>query len=184
MESESGGSYQFLFVVTPSDEVREQIIAFKKELSEHIGEFSSLDSEPHITIGTITLSISKENMLLDRIQFVCSQTKPFVVELNGFGSFKPHTVYARLSDSSSIRSFMRACEEAAQGLPSKKGWQPKAKNPHMTIGRELGSKFKQSKELFANRLFQARFEVTKLRVMRREVEGRYSIITELPFQGQ
>ncbi len=184
MNSEVTGFFQYLFVITPSPSVREEVIAFKKELSNQIGKFSSLDSEPHITIGTITLSIAKEEALLERIQYVCHYSDPFEVELEGFGSFKPHTVYARLGDSSFIRSFMRACEEATQGLPSKKGWQPKAKNPHMTIGRELGSKFKQSKELFVNRQFQARFKVTNLRVMRREIEGRYSIITELPFQSQ
>ncbi len=175
--------YQYLFVINPDSIVSDQIITFKKELSQAIGEFSSLHSDPHITIGSIILTQLKEDMLLERMQYVCAHAKPFNIALDGFGSFKPHTVYARLADSQKVREFTSTCERSCDGLPSKKGWQPKAKNPHMTIGRELGSKFKQSKELFVNRLFQARFEVTELRVMRRELEGRYSIIKELPFQG-
>ena len=174
--------YQYLFVINPSPEVSEKVIGFKYELESHIGEFSGLHSEPHITIGTITLSELKEEMLLERIQYVCAHTKPFSIELDGFGSFKPHTVYSRLMDSQAIRAFMRACEMASQGLPSKKGWQPKAKNPHMTIGRELGAKFKQAQELFIDQPNSSCFEVDKLRVMRRELEDRYSVISEIQFQ--
>jgi len=173
--------HQYLFGVNPSPEISEKVIGFKHELESHIGEFSSLHSEPHITIGTITLSQLKEEMLLERIQYVCAHTKPFSIALDGFGSFKLHTVYVRLMDSQAVRVFMSACESSCEGLPSKKGWQPKAKNPHLTIGRELGSNFKQSKQLFEDSAYQSRFEVNQLRIMRRELGGKYHLLSEIAF---
>lgn len=182
MSLEFSKQHQYLFVIIPSPEVRDQIVAFKQELLHHIGDYSSLHSEPHITLGTISLNQVKEGELLERIRFVCALSKPFVVNLSGFGKFKPHTVYARLANSDDVRKLMSACQNAVQGLPSKKGWQPKAKNPHLTIGRELGTRFNRAKEIFLERSFDASFEVNHLRVMRRELEGHYQVMLEIPFR--
>ena len=165
--------YQYLFIITPDEKVESEVISLKQELASEIGEFSSLYSKPHITIGTILIDLSQEENLYKRIRYVCSETESFNVKLDGFSYFKAHTIFTKLVEAESTRAFMRACEESTKGLPFKKKWEPKAKNPHLTIGRELGVNYEKAKAMFSEREYESEFEVKHLKVMRRAENAKY-----------
>jgi 2'-5' RNA ligase len=173
--------YQYLFMITLPDEVAAETTAFKKELAEQIGPFMSLESTPHITIGSILVYEHKEDQLLKRIEFLCSQTAPMNIVLDGFSCFKYHTVFARLNQMETTRQLMNDCREAVRGFPSKGGWEPKVRNPHLTIGRELGEHFHTANDLFKDKSFHGSFEANNMTVRKREVEGKYAELTSFPF---
>lgn len=173
--------HQYLFTITLDSEIEAQVIGFKKELFEQIGEFSSMHSRPHITIGTMLIDESKEEALMQLIGGVCQNTQPFQIHFEGFGCFKAHTVFARLGQLQAVRDFMTACEKSTLGFPAKKKWKPKAKNPHLTIGRELAKNYKDAKAFFEEKPFIANSWISALRVQKRPENGTYAVFKELPF---
>lgn len=173
--------HQFLFTIVLEPEMELQVLTFKQELFDQIGEFSSQHSRPHITIGTMLIDESKEEHLLKLIGGVCANTLPFQIHFNGFGCFKAHTVFAKLDQLQAVRDFMTACEKSTLGFPAKKKWKPKAKNPHLTIGRELAKNYPVAKEYFLEKPFVANSLVKGLRVQKRPENGTYAVIGMLPF---
>lgn len=180
--SQSTSIHQYLFTIALESAVEEEVIGFKNELKDQIGEFSSMHSRPHITIGAMLIAENKEEQLLKLLGGVCAHTEPFQIHFNGFGCFKAHTVFARLDQLQAVRDFMTACEQATLGFPAKKKWKPKAKNPHLTIGRELAKNYPIAKAYFENKPYHASSLVSELRVQKRPEKGRYDVHTFLPFQ--
>jgi 2'-5' RNA ligase len=173
--------HQYLFTIILEPELEQQVVHFKKELFEQIGEYSSMRSRPHITIGTMLIDQSKEEHLLKLIGGVCANTVPFQIHFNGFGCFKAHTVFAKLDQLQAVRNFMTACEKSTLGFPAKKKWKPKAKNPHLTVGRELAKNYPLAKEYFLEKPFVSSSWINGLRVQRRPENGTYAVIGMLAF---
>lgn len=176
--------HQYLFTIVLEPEVEKQVLAFKEELFQQIGEFSSQHSRPHITIGTMLIDESKEEHLLKLIGGVCENTFPYQIHFNGFGCFKAHTVFAKLDQLRAVRDFMTACEKSTLGFPAKKKWKPKAKNPHLTIGRELAKNYPIAKDYFLEKPFEASSWIEGLRVQKRPENGTYTVLGMLPFAEQ
>ncbi len=164
---------QYLFTILLEPSIEALIVDLKNELFEHIGEFSSRHSRPHITIGTMLIDERKEAQLLELLAGVCAHTHPFQIHFSGFGAFKAHTVFVRLDPMQEVRDFMSACEQATLGFPAKKKWKPKAKNPHLTIGRELGKNYAAARALFIDKPFENSSWVNALRVQKRSEKGAY-----------
>lgn len=173
--------YEYLMMLQCSEEVDREIFAFKNELFEQIGEFSSRTSVPHITIGLLTMAESKESELLSRLEFECAQAKSMQVVIDGFSSFKSHTVFARILEPQSIRELMWRLEAATKDLGGKNAWQPKIKNPHLTIGRELGKNYHAAREYFIEKRYNSSFAVTALHVRKRALDAGFQPLAEFRF---
>jgi hypothetical protein len=88
LEKKQENKYQYLIVVSPSDEIKEKVLELKKKLNVlvPISNFN-LRSTPHISIIGFSMKEQLKENFWDKFQLFFSKVPRFVVSLNGFEIF-------------------------------------------------------------------------------------------------
>ena len=89
--------WEYALVAYPDKELNAKICLEKKEFASQYGQKLS-SSQPHISIAGFLAKEAMEETLCRWIRNVCNLHHSFMVTLNNFSSFPPHTIYIRVQD--------------------------------------------------------------------------------------
>jgi 2'-5' RNA ligase len=176
------GYSDYLFILSPSDEIISKVRSLKRFCSGIVGGFESLHSKAHITvqpfprkkpfwIDPVATTLEKEFSLIPSVTL---QINGFRVFTNGDNS----TIYARLNTTPVTGVWFK---DVRRSLKLKKF------EPHITIARSLtANQFKQLWPHFRNRDWNETFLVDRLTILQRETidhDRNWKVFKEIPFRG-
>ncbi|MFZ5629043.1 MAG: 2'-5' RNA ligase family protein [Spirochaetota bacterium] len=176
----------FLSVLLP-DALEDLILQFKKEIAARYHSVAALKPMGHITLQeTFFYDDAHLPRLQRRLEEVFECTAPFAVELQNFGAFPAHTIFAAVKN---FFPFQKLRESLYWQLTHEPTFPSSALGsrkitPHVTIAyRDLTPEaFDGAWSEFCQRELSAQFAVTSAHLM--EHRGKWRTIREFPFQNK
>lgn len=162
--------WEYLLVASPTIEVFNTIVAEKEMFYENYGYKLAIQTKPHIAIAGFSAKEEMEGTLARWIQNVCNLQKSFVVSLNNYSGFPPHTIYLRIQNEEPFKrlanglkildGFIQSNECPPLKLISK---------PHLTIAAGLPQLiYETAINEYSRKIFHESFRVEKLSLLKRD----------------
>jgi len=159
----------FVAVVLPQH-LDEKVLHWKKYMQERYRCKVGLKSPAHITIiPPFWLEENREEELLNDVDTLAKDIKPFVVETADFSAFKPRTIFIGVKKNVYLEQLKRKADDH---FSDKEQYKIKKENrpfhPHITIAtRDLFKKdFYECWTFFETKEFKESWEATGLSVLR------------------
>src|SRR5438552_14596128 len=92
------GLQEYLLVVRPDATVYAQMEAVEQEFCLEYGVTPAAGTKPHIKVAGFRAQEVMEETLIRWVARICSLRTGFVVTLNNYSGFPPHTIYLRILD--------------------------------------------------------------------------------------
>jgi len=163
------GLQEYLLVVKPCSEVYNKIAEEKENFSSHYNEKAVVKTKPYITIANFLAKESMEETMIRWIQRICSRQRSFVVTLNNYSGFPPHTIYLRVQDHEPFKILAHELKTIDEYIRT--NGCPKAylvNRPHLTIARRLPESVYEKAILdYSQKLFCESFVAGELELLRR-----------------
>lgn len=171
----------FIAAVPPAD-IQQRVTALKLEIAEKYGSRHALKSPPHITLHMpFRWKDTRWEELNACMRAINEGLTAFEVQLRHFGFFAPRVVFVDVVKNpelgalqkrvvSAVRSHLKLTNANYRDLPF---------HPHMTIAfRDLKkADFFQAQEEFAQRPFEAAFQVSEAALLRHNGE-RWEVVSD------
>lgn len=184
-EQKKESKFQYLIVVSPSDEIKQKVLEMKNKLNGLVPISSyNLRSTPHISITGFAMAEQLDDNYWDKFQLLFSKVPRFVVSLNGFENFMhgqiSNTLYIKIEDPKPfvllhkmITQFFRINERNYE--------------PHLTVARTLPREaLPKINEFIKQHEFKAKFKCTTLTILERSIEGKttgpYKVCRQIQLQ--
>lgn len=175
----------FIAVVLPQ-QLDVKVLHWKKYMQERYRCKVGLKSPAHITIiPPFWLEENMEEELLNDVDTIAKQIKPFMVETNDFSAFKPRTIFIGVKKNTDLDRLKR---KADNYFADKEEYKIKIENrpfhPHITIAtRDLFKKdFFECWPFFESKEFKENWEATGISVLRHNKKN-WDVIYTAAFTG-
>lgn len=178
--------YEYLLVLQPNEELREQIQAIKKEFAKKYKAELAYQTKPHITLVNFLAYQMTQERIINRIGTTAMGMEPFKVEISGFGSFPSHTIYAAVTTKVPIQNAVKELKTAQQLMTLNKDHKPHfIEESHLTICRKLKPwQYEQAWLEYSHRHFSGRFIADSMILLKRPAgEKGYQPIMRFEFQA-
>ncbi|WP_259070266.1 2'-5' RNA ligase family protein [Mucilaginibacter sp. X4EP1] len=174
------GYQDYLIILSPPDEVSEQVKRLKYSSSTVIGEYDSLFSKAHISIQPwMRKKPEWVTPLIPKLQRDLQNLPPITLNIDGFAYFDQQetaTIYAKLVSTPATKAWFKSL---------RKYFNTPSFEPHITVARSISKdNFNKLWPYFNGRPWQQEFKVDRLTILCREHIGyqqRYKIYREMPF---
>jgi 2'-5' RNA ligase len=176
------GYKDYLIILSPPQNIGEQVKKFKQAAARLIGDFEGMHGKAHITLKALARQKPFwTEPLFAQLEKELSLIEPFTLQINNFAHFLPTdftTIYAAIQSTPAMEDWFKRLRKC---LDEKKSV------PHITIARQIPNE--QAKKLwpkFKDRVWNEPFEVNKLTILHRETYGyekKWSKFMEIPFRG-
>ena len=177
---------EYLLVLSPHEELRNQLFTIKKEFAKKYKAELALHTKPHVTLVKFWAYQMVHERLLNSIGAIASGMSPFKVELNGFGAFPTHTVYANVTTKVPVKELVRELKSAQQLMTLNKDYKPHfIEESHLNICRKLKPwQFEQAWLEYSHRHFSGRFIADSMLLLKRAAgEMKYETSMRFEFQS-
>ena len=178
--------YEYLLVLQPHEELRTQLQVIKKEFAGKYKAPMAFYTKPHITLVNFLAYEMTQERITNRIGTTAMGITPFKVELNGFGSFPSHTIYANVTTKVPVQQLVRELKSAQQLMTLSKDNKPHfIEESHLTICRKLKPwQYEQGWLEYSHRHFSGRFIADSMVLLKRPAgEKGYQSIMRFEFQA-
>lgn len=177
----------YFFIISPPHEVIYEVSRFKKACAKYIGEYDSLYSKAHISLGLFAEEVKgppEKGYAMERFIRLISEDialiEPVRLRVSGFKFFshgRTRTIYAAVETDAATTAWF----DYLRGILTITG----DIIPHITIARSISVEhFNILWPFFEKASFKYSFVPGCITVLTREVEGRpgnYSLYKEMPF---
>jgi len=89
---------EYLLVIKPCHDIYNKVVAEKEIFYRQYLEKKRSIITPRITVAGFLAKESMEETLIRWIHRICCRQQSFIVTLNNFSGFPPHTIYLRVQD--------------------------------------------------------------------------------------
>jgi 2'-5' RNA ligase len=178
--------YEYLLVINPHEDLRNQIQAIKKEFASTYKAPLAFYTRPHITLVNFLSYEMTQERIFNRIGTIAMGLTPFKIELSNFGSFPSHTIYINVTTKLPIQEVVRELKSAQQLMTLNKDNKPHfIEESHLTICRQLKPwQYEQGWLEYSHRHFSARFIADSMVLLKRPAgEKGYQAIMRFEFQN-
>ncbi|HVF80665.1 MAG TPA: 2'-5' RNA ligase family protein [Flavisolibacter sp.] len=178
--------YEYLLVVSPHEELRNQIQTIKRAFADKYKAPQAVHTKPHIPLVNFYSYELTQERIINRIGTIAMGITPFKIELNGFGSFPSHTIYANVTTKVPVKEMVRELKSAQQLMTLNKEHKPHfIEESHLTICRKLKPwQFEQGWLEYSHRHFSGRFIADSMVLLKRPAgEKGYQAIMRFEFQA-
>ncbi len=170
MSHSSDSLYAYSLVACTPGKIAEAVAAERNLFAERYATPSLTGTPSCIPIAGFSAREEMESTLFRWMHRIISAQKKFMVSLEKFNGFAPHTIYLQVRDHQPFQQLAREMQVVDQyirsyGCPSV---QPVIR-PHLTIAGALPETvYRQAEPVYAQKTFQASFEVKELVLLRRQ----------------
>lgn len=174
--------YEYLLLISPSEPVRNEVMEMKNKFNDRFHHIQAIKSKPHITLINFGEELSKEEILVIRIDEVVKFHQPFDVVLNGINHFEPHTIFIDIVEKQPIIQLVKSLYETLK-LGRNAFF---SRRPHMTIAKGLSpDKFKDAMTEFSGTTYNNSFFSDSIVLMKRKERfHKYEIVKEFYLTGK
>lgn len=177
---------EYMLVLQPDEDVWNKIMEVKKQFSHSYDCPSATLLKPNIALVRFTQYEMTEARIQARLQTITTGLRPFMVELNGFGSFPAHTVYLNVGPRQALTDLVKALRDIQRLMKLDDDNKPHfITDPHIAIARKLQPwQYEKSWQEFAQRHFTARFMAVNILLQKRKQgERQYATIRSYAFHN-
>lgn len=184
---ESKTSHQLYFVaILPPKRVYTKIRDVQYEIKKKYGCKQALRPPVHITLQVpFKRPISVENELIQKLEKFVATQPGFTVNIDGFGTFEPHTIYIKpekteglMQLQSNLVAFLRSELNFTQEEIVYTEF-----NPHFTVAyRDLKPKCPQVWAEYKNREFKDEFAVSEICLLKHNYKF-WEVVKALPLKA-
>ena len=166
----ANGLQEYLLVVWPDAAVYNQMKLIEQQFYIDYGVKPAPVLKPHIKVAGFQAQEVMEETLIRWIERICRQQKSFLVTLNNYSGFPPHTIYLRIQDP---RPFTRLGRElrAVDDL-IRSSYCPPAQlvaKPYLGVATRLPEQvYGKAMPDYSGREFNASFMVNELLLLRKD----------------
>lgn len=162
---------EFLIVLQPHEELRNRIMAVKKEFADAYDCPAAAFSKPHITLVNFVQYAMMEQRLLNRLKIIAMGLPPVKIELKNFGSFPSHTIYINITSKVPIVNMVKQLRQAQALMKISNDHKPHfMTEPHLTIARKLQPwQYEKGWLEYEHKHFSGRFIADQLLLLKRRV---------------
>ncbi len=176
----------YCITVLLPDTLEELILQLKTEIAGRFNSVAALKPSCHITMQDTFLYDDRNlGRLAGHLDEVFAESSPFEVELQNFGAFPAHTIFAAIKDFAPFQKLreMLFWKLRAEGSLSDAAIGSRQITPHVTVAsRDLSEeKFAQAWIEFSQRELSGNFLAASAHLM--EHRGKWRSVREFPFLG-
>ncbi|SDR96826.1 2'-5' RNA ligase family protein [Gramella sp. MAR_2010_147] len=169
MSKNKRGPLYFIAILPPVD-IRNEIRSFKETISRHHDVKHALKLPAHLTLQ-IPFRIFEENesKLIEKLKGFSKMVDPFLVDLNGFGSFSKNVIFVKVLDHKPLINLHAELQQLIMSLVELKSHEISTKiHPHLTIAvRDLKrSNFSAVWKDFENKDYKNSFRAENLSLLK------------------
>ncbi|NCI45381.1 2'-5' RNA ligase family protein [Sediminibacterium soli] len=177
------GFYEYLLVAQPDPEAYAKLMAEKQFFFEKFQTPVAIKTKPHITVAGFLAFEAMEETMIRWMARVISAKQRFSVTLDGYGAFRPHTLYLHVKDHEpflQLAKELKVVDQYIQGYGCPE--MQLVSNPHLTIARRLDAvTYAHAVETYADKTFETSFHVKELVLLRRR--GRFDTCRQVNVFG-
>ncbi|GAB2830172.1 2'-5' RNA ligase family protein [Ferruginibacter profundus] len=179
--------YEYLLVLNPHEELRNKIMAVKKEFYEKYQAETARWGKPHITLVNFVQYEMMEERIVNHLKTIAMGFHPVKIELKDYGSFPSHTIYINITSKVPVQSLVKQIRTETQRL-MKLNDDNKPHfilEPHLTIARKLLPwQYEKGWLEYSHRHFTGRFIADAMLLLKRPVgELKYEIAKRFEFEN-
>jgi 2'-5' RNA ligase len=179
--------YEYLIVLNPHEELRNKIMAVKKEFYEKYQAETARWGKPHITLVNFVQYEMMEDRIVNHLKTIAMGFHPIKIELKDYGSFPSHTIYINISSKLPVQSLVKQIRTETQRL-MKLNEDNKPHfilEPHLTIARRLLPwQYEKGWLEYSHKHFTGRFIADGMLLLKRPAgELKYEIVRRFEFEN-
>jgi 2'-5' RNA ligase len=178
--------YEYQLVIQPHEELCNQIQSIKKEFADKYKAPFAFHTKPQLPLINFLAYQMTQERIVNRIGTIAMGITPFKVELDGFGAFPSHTIYANVRTKVPVKELVKELKSAQQLMTLSKDNKPHfIEESHLTICRKLKPwQFEQGWLEYSHRHFTGRFIADSMILLKRPAgEKSYQPIMRFEFQA-
>ncbi len=161
---------EYLLIIEPETQVRQQIQRFKRYFVQSYRFSNAIVTRTHLTLMKCLQYESYENRFVQKLRSISATVAPFDIELQGFGSFG-HTIYIDVNTVQPILDVVaNRKEEIKPFINNMKQGPFFVRKPHITIARHLTpSQGNMAWALWSKAKYEGRFRAKNMLLLKRKV---------------
>lgn len=176
--------YEYLLVIDPHEELRHKIEKSRLALTEKYHIIQPQTGRPNVTLVRFTALKNMEEKIIQRLQLIAIAEKPFVIELQDYGSYPMHAIFIRVANQPRVLQLIKRLKQARR-LMKAAGDDPHfLLDPNIALaGRIPKEKYLEAMKEYLHKKFTGRFVADAMLLLRRpKNEKRYQIVKRFEFE--
>ncbi|MFN6037327.1 MAG: 2'-5' RNA ligase family protein [Bacteroidota bacterium] len=176
---------RYFIAVIPPENIYNQIVSIKKDISLKYNSYAALKSPPHVTLHMpFNLANHKEKKFLHAIETWKLNITPIEIELKNYSSFEPRVIFINVNKSNSLCNlqdtvidFMKREFNIFNQAEDLRGF-----HPHITIAfRDLKkNNFYAAMKEYSDAKYESNFLCNSIHVLKR-FDAEWISIKEIKF---
>lgn len=161
---------EYLLIISPDDNTYDKLMEEKKRFAQLFDCSHILSSKPHITMVRFSNKKENEPLIMNYLKRKISAFAPFSIQLDGFGAFPTHTIFAKVATRSIFTNIIKSLKSETKKLQGHSAESVHfITEPHMTIARSLQHwQYEKGWLEWRHVPFSARFLVSELLLLKKE----------------
>lgn len=176
--------YEYLLVIDPHEELRHKIEKCRLLLTEKYHLLQPQAGRPNVSLVRFTAIKMTEEKIIRRLQLIAMEEKPFVIELQDYGSYPMHAIFIRIANQPRVLQLIKNLKQARR-LMKATGDDPHfLLDPNMALaGRIPKEKYLEAMKEYLHKKFTGRFLADSFLLLKRcKNEKKYQIVKRFEFQ--
>ncbi len=159
----------YLLIIKPGADVAEKIISEKNILYNEYKIEMPADIKPHINVAAFLAREEMEETLIRWIQRICSMQNSFLVTLNNYSGFPPHTIYLRVQNPEPFQQLAQQLKVINDFI-----FPPVSiiNKPHLCMATKLPQRiYEKAMFSFSQKIFHESFMASELILIKKESQS-------------
>ncbi len=175
---------EYLLILNPPEELRNKIEKSRKELVEKYHLQQPFTGRPNISLVRFSATQMMEDKIINRLQLIAMEEKPFIAELKDFGSYPMHAIFIRIANQPRVLQLIKNLKQA-RALMKAAGEDPHyLLDPQIALaGRITKEKYLEIMKEYLHKKFTGRFVANAFTLLKRaKNERRYEVVKRFVFE--
>jgi 2'-5' RNA ligase len=178
---------EYLLVLSPNEDLRNRIMAVKRDFSEKYDAPVALWSKPHITLAKFVTWDMMEERIVNKFHHIAMGFYPFKIELKDFGSYPSHTIFINVTTKIPVQELSKQLRVAQRMMKAHPDYDPHfLTDPHLTIARKLKPwQYEKGWLEYSNRHFSAKMIADSMLLLKRPggEKNAYQVVRRFEFMN-
>lgn len=176
--------YEYLLVIDIPKELRDRIVEKRVELTEEYQITQPMPGRPHISLARFGAMKMMEERIIQKLQLIASDEKPFVVDLQNYGGYPMHAIFIQISNQQRVLQLIKNLKQTRR-LMKAAGEDPYfLEDPNIALaGRITKEKYVEAMKEYNHKKFSAGFMADSFLLLRKTTnEKKYEVVRKFGFQ--
>ncbi len=176
--------FEYQLVIDLPEDLRLKIETERVELTNNYGILQPSTGRPSVSLARFKANKMMERKIINKLQQVVIEQKPFIIELKDFGSYPMHAVFIEINNQEKVLELIKNLKQA-RPLMKAGGDEPHfLSDPQMVLaGRLANDKFIEIMKAYAHKKFAGNFLADSFLLLKKnEAEKKYEVVKRFAFE--